>query len=126
MALIREKTMREHKQNQEQIAKENEKLIKKKEKQITFNNNIIQKRFVEETWKIKYQNYLLETLEDDNLDVAIELGIKLFELIADFKVRIIRENVSVILIAESDPTGDDDYRRAMLTPCVAKRAAEEN
>lgn len=54
MALIREKTMREHKQNQEQIAKENEKLIKKKEKQITFNNNIIQKRFVEETWKIKY------------------------------------------------------------------------
>jgi hypothetical protein len=31
---------------------------------------------------------LLETLEDDNLDVAIELGIKLFELIAEFKVRI--------------------------------------
>lgn len=87
MELIKDKTMKEHKQNQEQKAKENEQLMKKQEKQKTFNNTIVQKRFVEETWKIKFQNYLLETLEDDNLDNAINLGIKLFELIAEFKVR---------------------------------------
>jgi hypothetical protein len=54
MAMIRDKTMREHKQNQEQKAKENEQLIQKKQKQKTFNSTIIQKMFVEETWKIKF------------------------------------------------------------------------
>jgi hypothetical protein len=47
----------------------------------------VEKKFIEETWKLKYQNLMLENLEEESLDTSIKLGINLFELFHDFGVK---------------------------------------
>ena len=56
----------------------------------------MQKQFIEETWKIKYQNFLLQTIEEEDLDIQMQVGIKLFELIADFKVKAASHVINII------------------------------
>lgn len=71
-------------------------MIQKKAKQETFESTIVEKKFIEETWKLKYQNLMLETLEEEKLETSIKLGIGLFELFHDFGIKATVQVIDII------------------------------
>jgi hypothetical protein len=38
------------------------------------------------SWKIQFQNYMLDSLNDSKIENSVELGIKMFHLISEFKL----------------------------------------
>lgn len=86
MEIIRNKALQEEKRKEEALLLEMKKKNERIELQKEIQNNLEERNMVELTWKINFQNFILENLKDNSLNNSIPLGIKLFNLVSDFKV----------------------------------------
>lgn len=84
----------------------------------------MEKKFIEETWKVKYQNLMLETLEEESLETSIKLGIRLFELFHDFGVKATVQVIDIVDELSLPECLRKNVPKRVLYPPIVKQGAE--
>ena len=85
---------------------------------------MVEKKFIEETWKVKYQNLMIQTLEEESLDTSIRLGIQIFELFHDFAIKATVQVIGIVDELSLPLCLRKNLPKRVLFPPIVKQGSE--